>query len=151
MKENHNIKEIAGRYPRYIYWSDEDNCYIGSLPDICGNCCHADSHDEVYHQLSEIAESWVEDLLNRGESLPEIRSQVVRMGNGKDWKRTGRLVSLREQSGLSQLAFAATIGVSVNTYRKWEQGIRTPSGSGAVLLNLIEKDPSMIKKLQAAS
>lgn len=151
MNMDANIKREAGKYPRYIYWSDEDKCYIGSLPDICGNCCHGDTTEEVAAQLDDIAESWIESFLKDGKPLPEIRSQVVRLGAGNDWKGTDRIVALREKTGLSQLAFAAMIGVSVHTYRKWEQGVRSPSGSGAVLLNLIEKHPDWVHEIQAAS
>lgn len=28
------MKALAGKYSRFIRWSDEDNCYIGSLPDL---------------------------------------------------------------------------------------------------------------------
>ena len=149
MKKTPDTKELAGKYPQYIFWSTEDNCYIGSLPDICGNCCHGDTPEEVARQLTQIAESWVEDFLSRGKKLPGINHRITRMGDGKDWKRSSRLLALREQTGLSQLAFASAIGVSVNTYRKWEQGVRTPSGSGAVLLTLIEQSPDTLKKLQS--
>ena len=28
------IKALAPRYPRIIRWSDEDQCFIGSLPEL---------------------------------------------------------------------------------------------------------------------
>ena len=37
------IQTLARRYPRYIRWSDEDKCYIGSLPDLDGDCTHGDT------------------------------------------------------------------------------------------------------------
>ena len=122
--------------------------YLDSLTKTV-RCCHGDTPEEVARQLTQIAESWVEDFLARGKKLPGINHRITRMGDGKDWKRSSRLLALREQTGLSQLAFASAIGVSVNTYRKWEQGVRTPSGSGAVLLTLIEQSPDTLKKLQS--
>lgn len=46
-------------YTRIIRWSREDGCYVGSLPEICGNCCHGDTVEAVCRQLDEIAEDWV--------------------------------------------------------------------------------------------
>lgn len=51
----------ARLYAKVIYWSDEDNCYIGALPEICGACCHADTAEDVCRQLQEIAEDYVCD------------------------------------------------------------------------------------------
>lgn len=57
-----SISAHARRYAKVIYWSDEDNCYIGALPEICGNCCHADTAEAVCSQLQDIAEDYVNDL-----------------------------------------------------------------------------------------
>lgn len=67
------IKERAARYAKKVRWSDEDNCYVGSLPDLCGDCCHGATPEEVAVQLTEIAEDWAEEdwkeLLSR-EDFP---------------------------------------------------------------------------------
>ena len=26
-------------YTKIVEWSDEDNCYVGSVPELCGPCC----------------------------------------------------------------------------------------------------------------
>ncbi|MBR5876487.1 MAG: hypothetical protein IKZ10_06570 [Akkermansia sp.] len=54
--ETNNITPAS----RLVYWSAEDNCFIGSLPDICGNCCHADNEEDVHRQLDVIAQEWSE-------------------------------------------------------------------------------------------
>lgn len=61
-----SVSALARRYAKIIYWSDEDNCYIGALPEICGNCCHADTAEELCTQLQEIAEEYVRDSQERG-------------------------------------------------------------------------------------
>lgn len=52
MKRN----DIAQQFTRIIQWSDEDACYIGSLPEIAPNCCHGDTISEIVAQLDDIAE-----------------------------------------------------------------------------------------------
>ena len=48
---------------------------------------------------------------------------------------------IREQTGLSQIRFAALIGVSKRTLENWEQGRRHPTGPAKALLRIVEQDP----------
>ena len=48
---------------------------------------------------------------------------------------------VRGQTGLTQTAFAARIGVPVETVRNWEQGKRSPRGPARALLKVIEEAP----------
>jgi len=49
--------------------------------------------------------------------------------------------SVRGQTGLTQSAFAARIGVPVETVRNWEQGKRSPRGPARALLKVLEQAP----------
>ena len=49
--------------------------------------------------------------------------------------------SVRGQTGLTQTAFAARIGVPVETVRNWEQGKRSPRGPARALLKVIDQAP----------
>ncbi len=51
---------------------------------------------------------------------------------------------IRHNIGLTQEAFAALLGVSVQTLRNWEQGTRKPNGSALALLRIIEKHPQVL-------
>ncbi len=48
---------------------------------------------------------------------------------------------VRGRTGLTQSAFAARIGVPVETVRNWEQGKRSPRGPARALLKVIEQAP----------
>jgi putative transcriptional regulator len=48
---------------------------------------------------------------------------------------------VRGRTGLTQSAFAARIGVPVETVRNWEQGKRSPRGPARALLKVIEEAP----------
>jgi putative transcriptional regulator len=50
--------------------------------------------------------------------------------------------SVRGSTGLTQAAFAAQIGVPVETVRNWEQGKRSPRGPARALLKMIEHAPA---------
>jgi putative transcriptional regulator len=49
--------------------------------------------------------------------------------------------NIRGRTGLTQAAFAARIGVPVETVRNWEQGKRSPRGPARALLKVIEEAP----------
>lgn len=52
-------------------------------------------------------------------------------------------------SGLSQIAFAALLGVSVRTLQDWEQGRREPSGAAKTLFRVAERHPEVLQELAA--
>lgn len=57
------------------------------------------------------------------------------------------VVAIRASTGLSQSAFARSIGVAKGTLLNWEQGRRHPTGPAQVLLAMIAKKPSLVTDL----
>ena len=55
------------------------------------------------------------------------------------------VAAIRGKTGLSQPAFARSIGVAPGTLKNWEQGRRRPEGPARVLLALIERRPSIVQ------
>jgi putative transcriptional regulator len=51
---------------------------------------------------------------------------------------------LRRRARLTQLEFAARLGVPVETIRNWEQGKRLPRGPARALLAVIAHDPETV-------
>ena len=49
--------------------------------------------------------------------------------------------NVRGRTGLTQSAFAARIGVPVETVRNWEQGKRSPRGPARALLKVLDEAP----------
>ena len=54
--------------------------------------------------------------------------------------------AIRSRTGLSQPAFARSIGVPLGTLKNWEQGRRRPEGPARVLLALIDRRPSIVQE-----
>jgi len=48
---------------------------------------------------------------------------------------------VRRRTGLTQAAFAARIGVPLDTVRNWEQGKRLPAGPAKALLKILDRAP----------
>jgi putative transcriptional regulator len=57
------------------------------------------------------------------------------------------VAAIRASTGLSQGAFARSIGVAKGTLLNWEHGRRRPTGPAQVLLAMIAKKPSLVREL----
>ncbi len=53
---------------------------------------------------------------------------------------------VRKATGLTQAAFAHSIGIEVSTLRNWEQGRREPTGPAKALLTALKNDPKNVMK-----
>ncbi len=134
-----NASTIASRYPLHVRWSDEDAAYLGSIPGLIGDCCHADSPEQVLAQLKDIAEDLVSHLMAQGSELP----QPAVVAQDPEPK------AIRLALGLSQIGFAQALGISPKTLHKWEQGTSRPSGAARTLLRIAASDPSTVKRALA--
>ncbi|OJW13116.1 MAG: hypothetical protein BGO49_20165 [Planctomycetales bacterium 71-10] len=54
------------------------------------------------------------------------------------------LVSLRDQSAMSQPVFARMLNVSTKTVQSWEQGVRTPSHASRRLIQIFSEHPETV-------
>lgn len=54
---------------------------------------------------------------------------------------------IRSKLKMSQLAFAAMLGVSMRTLQDWEQGRRAPQGPAIALLRIAEQHPEVFAQL----
>ena len=88
-----------------------------------------------------------------GASLPDLRQALAEAKAGLGRVTTPEQILVRqarEQSGLTQSAFAERIATPVATLRDWEQGRFTPPGGVVCLLKLIIKHPELSQELSAA-
>ncbi len=58
------------RYLKIVEWSEEDQCYVGSVPGWLGKCCHGDNEEKVYHELCQIVDEWIKVYNKEGKPLP---------------------------------------------------------------------------------
>lgn len=115
MNQKEEIKRLARPYARLIRWSDEDECFVGSLPELDGDCTHGSTVEEVARNLDECAELYVEDCLTDGTPLPEPRAAVIVPGKSRTWANENAIAQLRQSRGVTQKDFARLLGVSLST------------------------------------
>lgn len=61
----------ADRYRKIVYWSDEDQCFIGMCPELFYGGVHGDDPKKVFEELLEVIDEWVEIYKEDGKPLPE--------------------------------------------------------------------------------
>jgi putative transcriptional regulator len=55
---------------------------------------------------------------------------------------------IRQKTGLSQVMFAGTLGVSPKTVEAWENGRNKPEGASRRLLEIVRDDPGFLRRFQ---
>ncbi len=89
-----------------------------------------------------------------GLSIRRGLEQAVRYASDRTPRKTYRVYvpdhvdvrAIRTRLRLTQRAFAARFGFSINTLRHWEQGKREPEGPTRAYLLVIERAPKAVEK-----
>ena len=74
------------KYLKIVEWSEEDECYVGSVPGWIGKCCHGDDEMAVYQKVCDIVDEWIEIYNTEGNPLPPPTNKNY---SGKFVLRTG--------------------------------------------------------------
>jgi putative transcriptional regulator len=61
---------------------------------------------------------------------------------------TEDIKQIRRRSGLSQVMFAGSLGVSPKTVEAWENGRNKPEGASRRLLEIVRDDPGFLRRFQ---
>lgn len=77
--------------------------------------------------------------------------EEIAAGGGKQTRieSASPIVRARQRTGLTQVQFAALLGVSKRTLEQWEQGRRAPSGAAVTLLRVAELHPEILREVAA--
>ncbi|GAB4538513.1 MAG: hypothetical protein Tsb0014_28220 [Pleurocapsa sp.] len=62
-------------YSMIIQWSENDNCFVVTLPEW-GELCHTygDTYEEALNNAQEVLDLMIQSSLEEGQSLPEATS-----------------------------------------------------------------------------
>lgn len=52
----------SARYIKLVEWSEADQCFVGQCPGVIGPGCHGDDEAQVYAELCQIVDEWIEIL-----------------------------------------------------------------------------------------
>jgi len=99
--------KISDKYLKIVEWSEEDQCYVGSVPGWIGPCCHGDNEEKVYKELCQIVNEWVDIYKEDNQQLPMPTNKHY---SGKFILRTG------EELHKALAVRAVSEGDSLNKY-----------------------------------
>lgn len=60
----------GSKYLKIIEWSDTDNCFIGSCPELFYGGCHGNDEREVFNELCKIIEETILLYKEDNKQLP---------------------------------------------------------------------------------
>ena len=60
----------SAQYIKIVEWSEEDQTYIGYCRGVIGPCCHGDDEVEVFRNLCQIVDEWLEINYQDKQALP---------------------------------------------------------------------------------
>lgn len=66
----------GARYAKIVQWSEEDGCYVGTVPDLIYGGCHGDDPRQVFDELCEIVDEVVALHEQDGTPLPEAKDAL---------------------------------------------------------------------------
>ena len=98
------------------------------------------------NSINEAITSTVENMLDTNLEVSFTEKELRKLGVKLDpvTITAGEIQKVRKTLRLSQSVFAKLLNVSLSSVRQWEQGIRTPSGSTMVLLELLQREPKLL-------
>lgn len=98
----------SANFLKIVEWSEEDQCFIGSVPGWIGPCCHGDDEESVYRELCQIVDEWIRIYEEENKPLPKPTAG----------KRYSGKFQLRPGAGLHELLAirALQAGRSLNSY-----------------------------------
>ncbi|MGI8670670.1 MAG: hypothetical protein ACR2J3_12625 [Aridibacter sp.] len=71
------MRNPADIYQKIVVWSEEDNCYIGTCPELFYGGVHGDNELEVFKELCEVVDEWVEIIKEDEKTLPKPKGVVL--------------------------------------------------------------------------
>ncbi len=71
------MRKESDLYKKIVYWSDEDNCFIGMCPELMYGGVHGDDTLKVFNELNEAVEEVIEIYKEDGVNLPLPKELVL--------------------------------------------------------------------------
>lgn len=102
------IRRKSDRYLKVVEWSEEDRCYIGTIPGLIIGGVHGKVESKVFAELCEVADEAIEIFEQEGRPLPEETANKKYSGKillriSPDLHKTLAIKALREGESVNKL------------------------------------------------
>lgn len=64
------------KYELIIYWSDEDQAFIVTVPELPGCMADGASYEEALANVQEVIALWIETAESLGRSIPNPKGRL---------------------------------------------------------------------------
>ena len=71
------MRSPADVYEKIVVWSEEDQIFIGTCPELFYGGVHGDDAVKVFKELCEVVDEWIEIFKEDGKPLPEPKGVVL--------------------------------------------------------------------------
>lgn len=71
------MRKDSDLYKKIVYWSDEDNCFIGMCPELMYGGIHGDDALKVFIELNQAVEEAIRIFKEDGKPLPTPKEVVL--------------------------------------------------------------------------
>lgn len=110
-KKKKAVSDRVRRYPVNVFWSDEDEGFIATAPDLPGSSAFGESQTEAIAQIEHAIEAWIEAAHAAGNPIPEPSRPAL------EAQSSGRLLLRMPKSLHASLARSAKYeNVSLNQH-----------------------------------
>ena len=98
------------------------------------------------NKIKEAIADSLQDIVNAGIKTTFTQKRLNELGVKipKTNMNQLKIKKVRKNLNLSQSIFAQVLNVSIASVRHWEQGLREPTGSTKVLLELLLREPHIL-------
>ncbi len=62
---------MSEKYATIIYWSKEDNCFVGLVPELSGCFADGKTREECLANTTDVMNTWLEVAKEHGMEIPE--------------------------------------------------------------------------------
>ncbi len=63
------------KYEIIIYWSNEDQVFVGEVPELPGCLAHGDSEESALKNVKEAMQLWLDTAREFGDPIPEPKGR----------------------------------------------------------------------------
>ncbi len=80
--------KASDRYLKFVAWSEEDRCYVGTCPGLMLGGVHGADEAKVYRELCQAVDEWI--AIHRADHAPLPPATAGKAYSGKFVMRVGK-------------------------------------------------------------
>lgn len=100
------MKKQPFKYLTKIYWSEEDQCYVGEAPALKGCTAHGKTYEETAHELATAIRGWLTVAKKHNDPIPQAdlaMEEIQRLSPILNLAKLSKLAGINQHTLASKL------------------------------------------------